>query len=337
MGVRRGKFGDGCLMNLRKSVARLVTLAVVGLAVLLGWFAWDHYTRAPWTRDARVRADVVTLSSDVSGRIISLQVQDNQHVEKGQLLLEIDPSRYTLAVEHAKRSVEVAKAALGQSEATIVASQALLKQRQSEERRRRTLKERAAISGEEWEKSSTDVSVAQADLLRNEANLGFAQANVQLAIAALAEAEHDLERTRVESPVNGYVTNLLTRQGDYATAGGPLVALVDSKSFYIGGYFEETKLPRIEVGNPVRIELMSGEVFSGVVQSIAFAIADRENLPGNRLLANINPSYTWVKLAQRVPVRIQIDPQYSGKEHLRAGTTATVTVLESLDNDQRSQ
>ena len=310
-------------------LARLTTVAVVVLAFVLGWFAWEHYTRAPWTRDARVRADVVTLSADVAGRIVKLNVQDNQHVDKGQLLLEIDPSRYVLAVEHAKRAVEVSKASLGQSQATIVASQALLKQRESEERRRRTLKERSAISGEEWEKANTDVSVAQADLLRNQANLSFAQANVQLAIAALAEAEHDLARTRVESPVSGYVTNLLTRQGDYATAGGALVALVDSNSFYVSGYFEETKLPRIGEGDRVAIELMSGERFGGTVQSIAFAIADRENLPGGRLLANINPSYTWVKLAQRVPVRIRIDADYAGKDQLRAGTTATVSVEEN--------
>jgi multidrug resistance efflux pump len=310
-------------------LSHLTTLAVVVLAFVLGWFAWEHYTRAPWTRDARVRADVVTLSADVSGRIVSLGVQDNQHVDKGQLLLEIDPARYALAVEHAKRSVEVAKASLGQSEATIVSSQALLRQRQSEERRRRTLKERSAISGEEWEKSNTEVSVAQADLLRNQANLGLAQANVQLAIAALTQAELDLQRTRVESPVSGYVTNLLTRQGDYATVGGPLLALVDSESFYVSGYFEETKLPRIGEGDRVDIELMSGEKFAGTVQSIAFAIADRENLPGGRLLANINPSYTWVKLAQRVPVRIKIDEGYAAKNNLRAGTTATVTVQEN--------
>lgn len=316
-------------------LARLATLAVVALAFVLGWFAWEHYTRAPWTRDARVRADVVTLSADVSGRIVSLGVQDNQHIEKGQLLLEIDPARYTLAVEHAKRAVEVAKATLGQSEATIVSSEALLRQRQSEERRRRTLKQRFAISGEEWEKSSTEVAVAQAELLRNQANLGLAQANVQLAIAALTQAELDLQRTRVAAPVSGYVTNLLTRQGDYATAGGALLALVDSDSFYISGYFEETKLPRIAEGDRVRIELMSGETFGGTVQSIAFAIADRENSPGSRLLANINPSYTWVKLAQRVPVRIQIDADYVGKNRLRAGTTATVTVEESHNSQDQ--
>jgi len=314
---------------LKKFLPRLATLVVVLLAFILGWFAWEHYTRAPWTRDARVRADVVTLSADVSGRIVKLGVQDNQHVEKGQLLLEIDPARYILAVERSKRSVEVAKASLGQSQAAIVASEALLKQRQSEEQRRRTLKERSAVSGEEWEKASTEVAVAQADLLRNQAILVLAQANVQLAIAALTQSELDLQRTRVESPVTGFVTNLLTRQGDYATAGGPLLALVDSDSFYVSGYFEETKLPRIAEGDRVDIELMSGQTFGGTVQSIAFAIADRENLPGGRLLANINPSYTWVKLAQRVPVRIKIDDDYAGKNLLRAGTTATVTVREN--------
>jgi multidrug resistance efflux pump len=314
---------------LKNILSRLSTVAVVLLALILGWFAWEHYTRAPWTRDARVRADVVTLSADVSGRIVSLAVQDNQHVNKGQALLEIDPARYTLAVEHAKRAVEVAKASLGQAQAAITASEALLKQRQSEEQRRRTLKDRSAISGEEWEKANTDVSVAQADLLRNQANLVLAQANVQLAIAALTQSELDLQRTHVASPVTGYVTNLLTREGDYASAGGPLLALVDSESFYVSGYFEETKLPRIEEGDRVRIELMSGETFGGKVQSIAFAIADRENLPGGRLLASINPSYTWIKLAQRVPVRIEIDADYAGKNNLRAGTTATVTVQEN--------
>ncbi|MDN7143506.1 HlyD family secretion protein [Pseudomonas sp. JQ170] len=307
-------------------LAQASTLAIVALALILGWFAWEHYTRAPWTRDARVRADVVTLSADVSGRITALHVQDNQHVNKGDLLLEIDPARYTLAVEHARRAVEVAQASEGQARAQIVSSQALLKQRQSEEQRRRTLKQGFAISGEEWEKSSTDVAVAQAELMRGQSDLSLALANSRLASAALTQAELDLERTRIVSPVTGFVTNLQTRQGDYASSGVALMALVDSASFYVSGYFEETKLPRIHPGSRVDITLMSGERFEGTVQSIAYAITDRENELGNRLLANVNPSYTWVKLAQRVPVRIEIDPAYAGKAALRAGTTATVTV-----------
>nr|WP_084312419.1 HlyD family secretion protein [Pseudomonas jinjuensis] len=314
---------------MRKFLPPLATLAVVALAIVLGSYAWVYYTRAPWTRDARVRADVVTLSADVSGRIVELRVHDNQLVKKGDLLLEIDPVRYELAARHAQQAVEVAKAALGQSQAAIVANQATLRQRQSEEVRRRALKARSAISNEEWEKSSTDVAVAQAQLLREQANLGLAQANVQLAEAAYVQAKLDLERTRVYSPVNGYVTNLQTRAGDFANTGTPLLALVDSDSFHVSGYFEETKLPRIHEGDAVRIELMSGERFDGTVESIAFAITDRENTPGSRLLANINPSYTWVKLAQRIPVRIRIDPQYAGFGRLRAGSTATVTVVES--------
>ncbi|SDH90763.1 biotin/lipoyl-binding protein [Pseudomonas abietaniphila] len=315
-------------MTLKKFAPQLITLAVLLLAFVLGWLAWGYYTRSPWTRDARVRVDVVTLSADISGLIVNLYVQDNQHVTKGDLLLEVDPARYVLAVQHAQRSVQVAKATVGQSQAAIKASAAQLRQRQSEERRRRALKEGFAISGEEWEKSDTDVAIAIAKLSSDQANLGLAQANVQLAEAGLAEAELNLQRTRVVAPVSGYVTNLLTRQGDYASPGTALMALVDSSSFYVSGYFEETKLARIEEGNRVRIQLMSGESFGGTVQSIAFAITDRENSLGNRLLANINPSYTWVKLAQRVPVRILIDPEYANRARLRAGTSATVTVLE---------
>lgn len=312
---------------LKPVLAKAVTLAVLALAVVLGWFAWDYYTRAPWTRDARVRADVVTLSAEVAGRIIKLPVQDNQFVRQGDLLLQIDPARYELAVLHAVRAVEVARAALGQSQAAIVANEAQLKQRRSEEQRRRKLQSMSAISAEEWEKAGTDVAVAQADLLREQSNLGLAQANVQLAEATLQQARLDLERTRVSAPVSGYVTNLLTRQGDYAQPGMPLLALVDSSSFHVSGYFEETKLPKIKVGSRARIALMSGEVLDGTVESIAYAITDRENQPGNRLLANVNPSYTWVKLAQRIPVRLRLE-RSADAPPLRAGTTATVTILE---------
>ena len=312
--------------SIKPLLSRSLTLLVVALAIVLGWFAWVHYTQAPWTRDARVRADVVTLAAEVSGPIVALPVQDNQFVHKGDLLLQIAPARYELAVLHAQRAVEVARAALGQSQANIVANQALLKQRGSEEQRRRKLQSMSAISAEEWEKSRTEVAVAQADLLREQSSLGLAQANVQLAEATLEQARLDLQRTRVLAPVNGHVTNLLTRQGDFAQPGAALLALVDSDSFHVSGYFEETKLPRIQVGSRAKVVLMSGEALQGRVESIAYAITDRENQPGNRLLANVNPNYTWVKLAQRVPVRLRLDPGQAPV--LRAGTTATVTILE---------
>ncbi|RTC31942.1 HlyD family efflux transporter periplasmic adaptor subunit [Pseudomonas aeruginosa] len=297
---------------------RLATLLAVLVAAALVFLAWERYTRTPWTRDARVRADVVTLSADVSGLITRLPLSDNQPVEKGELLLSIDPARYELA-------------ALGESRAAIEASQAQLRQRRSEAQRRSALQKRSMLSVEENEKAQTDVSLAQAELLRNQASLGLAQANVELAEAALQQARLDLERTQVRAPVSGYVTNLQTREGDYAHAGVPLLALVDRDSFYVSGYFEETKLPGIHVGSRARVELMSGERFDGRVQSIAHAITDRENAEGSRLLANINPSYTWVKLAQRIPVRIAIDPAYRQRNTLRAGVTATIRVLPAED------
>lgn len=220
---------------------------------------------------------------------------------------------------------------LGESRAAIEASQAQLRQRRSEAQRRSALQKRSMLSVEENEKAQTDVSLAQAELLRNQASLGLAQANVELAEAALQQARLDLERTQVRAPVSGYVTNLQTREGDYAHAGVPLLALVDRDSFYVSGYFEETKLPGIHVGSRARVELMSGERFDGRVQSIAHAITDRENAEGSRLLANINPSYTWVKLAQRIPVRIAIDPAYRQRNTLRAGVTATIRVLPAED------
>ncbi|MDH0303165.1 MULTISPECIES: HlyD family secretion protein [unclassified Pseudomonas] len=309
-------------------LSRGLTLTMLVVAIVLGWLAWTHYTQAPWTRDAQVRADVVTLAAEVSGRIVALPVRDNQFVHKGDLLLRIDPARYELAVLHARRAVEVARAALGQSQANIVANQALLKQRRSEEQRRGKLQSLSAISAEEWEKSRTDVAVAQADLLREQSSLGLAQANVQLAEATLEQARLDLQRTEVLAPVNGHVTNLLTRQGDFAQPGAALLALVDGDSFHVSGYFEETKLPRIAIGSRARIVLMNGQALRGTVESIAYAITDRENQPGNRLLANVNPNYTWVKLAQRVPVRLRLDPPDAQAPALRAGTTATVTILE---------
>ncbi|MBF3031062.1 HlyD family efflux transporter periplasmic adaptor subunit, partial [Pseudomonas aeruginosa] len=215
--------------------------------------------------------------------------------------------------------------------AAIEASQAQLRQRRSEAQRRSALQKRSMLSVEENEKAQTDVSLAQAELLRNQASLGLAQANVELAEAALQQARLDLERTQVRAPVSGYVTNLQTREGDYAHAGVPLLALVDRDSFYVSGYFEETKLPGIRVGSRALVELMSGERFDGRVQSIAHAITDRENAEGSRLLANINPSYTWVKLAQRIPVRIAIDPAYRQRNTLRAGVTATIRVLPAED------
>ena len=193
---------------------------------------------------------------------------------------------------------------------------AVLEQRQEEQQRRERLSS-ASISEEALNQARTATLSAQASYDQADAALGVAKLN--------------LARTDVRSPVNGYVTNLLVHRGDYATAGHPMVALVDSDSFYVAGYFEETKLRHIRIGDRVSIRLMAYSTpLTGHVESVARAITDRDNALGNDLIANVNPTFSWVRLAQRIPVRIAIDDVPKGIT-LSAGMTATVVVTDPSD------
>ena len=247
-----------------------VTLAVLIAAGVAGWFLWEAYEDSPWTRDARVRANVVTVTPDVSGAVIDLRVVDNQEVKVGDVLFVIDPARFELALSQ------------------------------------------AAISDEALEQARNAAIAAQAQ---------YDQAQAAVNVAKL-----DLARTKVRAPVNGHVTNLLLDRGDYATAGHAALAVVDSDSFYVAGYFEETKLRHINIGDRVSIRLMGySPQLQGHVQSMARAITDRDNVLGSDLIANVNPTFNWVRLAQRIPVRIAIDDVPKGIT-LSAGMTATVAV-----------
>jgi RND family efflux transporter MFP subunit len=275
----------------------LITLVVVIVAGVAGWFLWQVYENSPWTRDARVRANVVMVTPDVSGAVVDLRVVDNQEVKVGDVLFVIDPARFELA--------------LSQAEAALAGAQSLRDQRQQEYERRQKLTS-VAISDEALMQARSAALSAQAD---------YDQANVAVNVAML-----NLARTEVRSPVNGHVTNLLLDKGDYATAGHATVAVVDSDSFYVAGYFEETKLQGIRIGDPVSIRLLGrGGELQGHVQSIARAITDRDNVLANDLIANVNPTFNWVRLAQRIPVRIAID-HVPEDIPLSAGMTATVVV-----------
>lgn len=275
----------------------LVTVVAVSLAVAAGWLLWQTYLLSPWTRDGRIRADVVQIAPDVSGVITEVRVKDNQAVRKGDVLLAVDPERYRLAV--------------AQAEASLKGRATDLDQRRREFQRRSELTS-SAISNESRE---------QAAAAFHEAEAAYEQAEAQLETARL-----NLERSEVRSTVNGYVTNLLVQAGEYAQAGRAAIAVVDSDSFYVAAYFEETKLPRIHEGDPVSIRLMSGgPPLEGHVDSIARAIADRENVAGSDLIANVNPTFSWVRLAQRIPVRCTIDALPDGVR-LTSGMTATVVV-----------
>ncbi len=275
-----------------------ITGAVLFFAVFAGYHLWDYYMSEPWTRDGRVSADVVGVAPDVSGLISEVSVVDNQFVRAGDPLFSIDDARFRLALDQATANVENRQAQMAQLERDAA--------------RKRGLRD-DAVSASAREQANTGAAAAAA--------------SYREALAALAVARLDLERTIIRAPVNGFVTNLRLRKGDYGHAGTPLLALVDADSFHINGYFEETKLPRIRNGDKVAIHLMGvGKSLTGHVIGVASAIADRELASSDNMLANVNPTFSWVRLAQRIPVRIAIDEVPAGVR-LSAGQTATVTVL----------
>jgi len=280
-----------------KSIFRFLITALIFLAaIFLAWSLWQHYMVSPWTRDGRVRADVVNIAPDVAGQVVDLPVRDNQLVHKGDLLMQIDPSRYQLALQ--------------QAEAALAARKADLDMRRAQARRRADL-DSLVVSRENREDAGSQVAGAEAQY--------------QVAIAQRDSARLNLDRTRVIAPVDGYITNLSVRRGDYASAGAAKIAIIDSHSFWVYGYFEETKLPYVAVGDKAKIQLINGATLRGHVDSISRGIYDRDNPQSRELLADVNPTFNWVRLAQRIPVRIHID-EVPKDVLLAAGLTCTVTL-----------
>ena len=318
----------------------LITAAVVVVALLVGHALWKHYLYAPWTRDARVRADVVRVAPDVSGLVTRVAVVDNQRVRKGDVLFVIDQARFRNALEQAQANLTAAEASARAAGANISAAQASAQAKQAEYRmyaeqaaRRQRIGD--VISQEARNDAAATASAARASWAQAQAGghqasaaREQAAAAVEQAQVALDRAELDLDRTEVRAPVDGYVTNLDVRTGDYAAAGSARLALVDAGSYYLYGYFEETKLPQLRVGDPVDVRLLAGGVrLSGTITGIAHGITDRDNPAGGDLLADVNPTFNWVRLAQRVPVRIAIDTsRLPPGMVLAAGMTATVEV-----------
>jgi multidrug resistance efflux pump len=275
----------------------LVTLVVVALAVFLGRLTWNAYMDTPWTRDATVRAYVVTIAPEVAGRIVQLPVADNQLVKKGDLLLQIDPTNYKIAVSLAEAAVQQVQ----------VNAQNL----EREAERRQAL---------------TTLSVTVEEQQTFASNATAAQAQYQQAAANLDQAKVNLARTQIRAPVNGWVTNLIAQLGDYATVGQNEISVVDADSFWIDGYFEETSLATIRDGDRASIKLMGyDQLVRGHVSSVARGISVANAQPNGQGLATVNPIFTWVRLAQRIPVRIAIDSVPEGVR-LVAGMTATVQI-----------
>ena len=281
-----------------------LTLIAVVAAVLVGRYLWDYYTNAPWTRDGHVRADVVQIAPDVSGLITEVRVHDNQLVKRGQVLFVIDHARYTLALKQAEAALVLQKAALAQAKREAARNHSL-----------------------------SDL-VARENVEQSDARVQQDEANVAAASAGLDVARLNLQRTEVSSPVDGYLNDRTPRVGDYVSTGKPVLSMVDAHSFHVDGYFEETKLDRVQVNQPVEIQIMGqSHKLRGHVQSIAAGIEDRDRSNGASLLPNVNPTFNWVRLAQRIPVRVTLD-EIPADFRMIAGRTATVAVVSSKGGQQ---
>lgn len=280
---------------LRAMSRRLATLVIFLVAVLVSLVVWDQYVIAPWTRDGRVRVQVSSVAPQVSGRITQLRVADNQFVHKGDLLYQIEPFDFDVALRSSKALLE-------QRETDLY-----VKELQSERRKR-----------------LSDLSTTREEQQVFEGSARQAKAAVDAAREQVAQAEINLKRTEVRSPVNGYITNLLLRPGDYAHAGGSNISIVDTDSFWVDGYFEETKLAQICIGDRAEIKLMGyADPIIGHVTTITRGVSVSNAAAGAQGLPDVNPVYTWVRLAQRVPVRIAIDSVPPGVP-LVSGITGTV-------------
>lgn len=274
-----------------------VTLAIAIIAGMIGLYLWDRHQRTPWTRDGRVRADVVRVSTDVGGLVTQVLVHDNQAVRPGQVLILLDRPRLT--------------AAIGRADAAIAEARAQLEQARKEASRDQALGD--LVATEAREQNVAKVRTSEAMLAR-----ALADRNVALV---------DMQRTEIRATVAGTVTNLDIHPGDYLAAGAQAMALVDTASLRVEGYFEETKLRGVAIGDRARMRLMGEDVeMLGHVESIAAAIADDQRDDTGNLLPRVAPTFSWVRLAQRIPVRVRIDHMPPGTR-LIAGRTATVEII----------
>jgi len=333
----------------RPIIPLLITLVTVGLAVLVGRAMWGVYMGAPWTRDATVRAYVVTMAPEAE-----LHVIDNGYVRKGDLLMVIDPTNFRIAVSQSEAAVQQAQAGVRNVEAQIVVQQAQISANQAQLDQARAVlvfaRQQAArsetLAKQGWgtvqnaqqftsqlhqQEAAVQTALENLNLVQRQveslkAQRLSAEATVAQTKAQLHQAQVNLEHTRILSPVDGYVTNLLVQLGDFVNVGANTISLVDAHSYWIDGYFEETNLALIGVGDPVRIKLMGySQIVRGHVDSIARAINVANAQPNHQGVATVNPIFTWVRLAQRIPVRIHIDEVPPGIV-LAAGMTATVDI-----------
>ncbi|WP_109439535.1 HlyD family secretion protein [Acinetobacter haemolyticus] len=328
--------------DVRKVIRPVVLLLAILIAVYTVVHLWNYYNASPWTRDGRVRGDVIQVASDVNGLVTEVLVQDNQTVKKGQVLFTIDVARQALDVEQAKSDLAKANAGLAQAhanlagaKASLVKTEANMKLAEKNAARYVSLME-GAISKQEQDQvfATRDQALAEREQLTatiEQANAAIKQqhALIEVAQSNLHLAQLNLQRSEVVAPADGTLSNFDLRVGNYVKVGQPVAALLDRHQLYVVGYFEETKLNRIHVGDQATVQLMGDQQkIHGHVQGIATGIEDRERSGSSNLLANVNPTFSWVRLAQRVPVKIVLDEPPHNQLAFVSGRTATVRIIE---------
>ncbi|MBP2195365.1 p-hydroxybenzoic acid efflux pump subunit AaeA [Pantoea cypripedii] len=290
---------------IRKIARYAITLLLVVIAIVIIFRAWVFYTESPWTRDAKFSADVVAISPDVTGLITDVPVHDNQLVKKGDTLFVVDRPRYQMALDQAQADVEY--------------YQAVANEKRREAARRNQLGT-SAMSREAIDQANNDLTTTEHQLAK--------------AIATRDLAVIDLDRTTIKAPSDGWVTNLNVYEGEFITRGSVAVALVQQHSFYVMAYMEETKLNGVRPGFRAEITpLGSNTVLRGTVDSIAAGVTNSSSSVDSKGMATVDSNLEWVRLAQRVPVRIHLDDQPGNR--FPAGTTATVVITGDKDRQTK--
>jgi len=285
-----------------KIIKILLTLSILGIAAFFSYNKYKEYTDNPWTRDGQVRTQVIQVTPRVNGMVIKIDVADNQKVKKGDLLFEIDPSQYQVK--------------LNQAEARLQRTREAAKGTKIEFERVKNIyaKDKGAVS--------------QKDLVRNETNYYKSLADIDSSEEAVNTAKLNLSYTEVYAEVDGYVSNINFQIGSQAVANKAILALVDENAYWVFGFFREDAIPEVKVGDKAMVTLLAypDTPLSGKVESIAWGIAHSDGNPGNNLLPSVKPVFQWIRLAQRIPVRIKLD-KLPENVKLRFGLTASVMVF----------
>lgn len=277
-----------------------LTLFLFILGCISVYVVYSRQVYGLWTRDGRVRSDVIALSSEVNGYVENVYIHDNQPVTKGQLLFDVDDREYKIIAAEKYQIMQSKKVEVNRSKNMY-------------NRRRR-------LAGG---------FISQEDVDNSALNYSNALANYSSAVEEHRKAELTLSKTKIYAPADGYITNLLIHPGDYLNKGKNIVSIVKKNSFYVYAYFQEDQIQRIKSGQRAKIVLLNkNSPFEGRVDSISRGIIDSSNKSNTGELHDINPTFEWIRLPMRIPVRISINPQSKGYEALISGMTCTVEIDE---------